>query len=198
MKRKAQKTTLFSLWQKPEPAPAPPPPPVVLVAGNSCSSSTTTCGSSGGGGGGGDIPKRRRSSGPTTLSLRTVVVGRQFHASSVPGGPGGDLLAPGSVLQLLREPGNKYDPNAVLVLLSPSSDDGAGTGDSRNHLGGDRSSGSMGMANEGGGYDDDSAGAASWPLGHLPRRYASHISPLLERHLASIRTVVAEEPPPLT
>ena len=81
------KTTLFSLWKKPDPPPPPPPAPTPTHADDATTSTAAppSC----------PPPAKRRPPAPAIFVLNTVVVGLQFHPTSSAGG-----LAPGSALEV--------------------------------------------------------------------------------------------------
>ena len=82
------KTTLFSLWKKPDPPPPPPPAPTPTHADDATTSTAAPPSSC-------PPPAKRRPPAPAIFVLNTVVVGLQFHSPSSAGG-----LAPGSALEV--------------------------------------------------------------------------------------------------
>ena len=101
--------------------------------------------------------------------------------------------------QLRTEPDNVYDPNAVVVLERAPTGKGAVEGEGNLTPTTTTSNGD----DHGDDHDASSGGEALdvfglRALGHLPRRVACHISPLLEADLARIIAVVAPLAPHAT
>lgn len=81
-----------------------------------------------------------------------------------------EALQAGHELQLVREPGNPYDSNAILVVLQPSSMDGLAEGLVQ----------LVEFALAGHGIDWEEFREAEWPLGYVGKEWAAQAAPRMD------------------